>query len=125
MVCLDQEVGELKKGPDTLIGNGGMTLSGGQQQRVALAHAKPIIVLDDPFSAVDPATEQQILANFKSLQGHVILLMTHQVDCFSQLNQIIFIHDHQVSVGKHEDLLEQNADYAKLIEGGQQDAQYR
>ncbi len=49
MVCLDQEVGELKKGPDTLIGNGGMTLSGGQQQRLALArtlaHAKPIIVL--------------------------------------------------------------------------------
>lgn len=129
MVCLDQEVGELKKGPDTLIGNGGMTLSGGQQQRLALArtlaHAKPIIVLDDPFSAVDPATEQQILTNLKSLQGHVILLMTHRVDCFSQLDQIIYIHDHQVSVGKHEDLLKKNAGYAKLIEGGQQDAQYR
>lgn len=49
MVCLDQEVGELKDGADTLIGNGGMTLSGGQQQRVALAHSKPIIVLDDHF----------------------------------------------------------------------------
>ncbi|MFV4953007.1 ATP-binding cassette domain-containing protein [Lactobacillus delbrueckii] len=122
VVCLDQEVEELKNGADTLIGNGGMTLSGGQQQRVALAHAKPIIVLDDPFSAVAPATEQQILANLKSLQGHVILLMTHRVNCFSQLDQIIYIHDHQVSVGKHEDLLKKNAGYAELIEGGQQDA---
>ena len=61
----------------------------------------------------------------KSLQGHVILLMTHRVDCFSQLDQIICIHDHQVSVGKHEDLLKKNAGYADLIEEGQQDAQYR
>ncbi|GHN17846.1 hypothetical protein ME796_14330 [Lactobacillus delbrueckii] len=51
----------------------------------------------------------------KSLQGHAILLMTHWVDCFSQLDQIIYIHD----VGKHEDLLKKNAD---LIEGGQQHA---
>lgn len=41
----------------------------------------------------------------KSLQGHAILLMTHRVDCFSQPDQIICIHDHHVSVGKHEDLL--------------------
>ncbi|GHN50556.1 hypothetical protein [Lactobacillus delbrueckii] len=54
----------------------------------------------------------------KSLQGHAILLMTHWVDCFSQLDQIIYIHDHQVSVGKHEDLLKKNAVYADLIEGG-------
>lgn len=58
----------------------------------------------------------------KSLQGHAILLMTHWVDCFSQLDQIIYIHDHQVSVGKHEDLLKKNAGYAELIEGGQQHA---
>ncbi|WP_260368892.1 hypothetical protein [Lactobacillus delbrueckii] len=53
------------------------------------------------------------------------MLMIHRVDCFSQLDQIICIHDHQVSVGKHEDLLKKNAGYADLIEGGQQDAQYR
>lgn len=58
----------------------------------------------------------------KSLKGHVILLMTHRVDCFSQLDQIIYIHDHQVSVGKHDELLKKNAGYAKLIEGGQQHA---
>ncbi len=50
------------------------------------------------------------------------MLMTHWVDCFSQLDQIIYIHDHQVSVGKHDELLKKNAGYAKLIEGGQQHA---
>ncbi|GHV96968.1 ABC transporter ATP-binding protein [Lactobacillus nasalidis] len=126
MVCLDEEVASLQDGPDTLIGNGGMTLSGGQQQRVALArtlaHAKPIIVLDDPFSAVDQATEQKILDQLKSLKGHIILLMTHRVDCFSQLDQIVFINDHRVFTGNHADLLSQNKDYQKLIEGGKHHA---
>ena len=48
---------------DTLIGNGGIRLSGGQAQRLALArtlcHKKPLLILDDPFSALDKNTEKE------------------------------------------------------------------
>ncbi|GHN52660.1 ABC transporter ATP-binding protein [Lactobacillus delbrueckii] len=45
----------------------------------------------------------EVACGKRSLQGHAILLMTHRVDCFIQLDQIIYIHDHQVSVGKHDE----------------------
>ena len=56
-VCLDREVSEMENGIDTLVGSRGVRLSGGQQARTALArtlsHAKPLIVLDDPFAALE------------------------------------------------------------------------
>lgn len=64
-VCIDREVSDMEEGEDTLIGNGGVRLSGGQAQRVALArtlcHKKPLLVLDDPFSALDKSTEKKCL----------------------------------------------------------------
>lgn len=122
MVALDEEVNALEKKEETIIGNGGLSLSGGQKQRVALArtlaHAKPIIVLDDPFSAVDGPTQQKILRELIKLEGHIILIMTHRVEVFASLDAILFIHDHHVDYGTHDRLLKQNIDYLKLIEGG-------
>ena len=50
--------------PETRIGAGGMRLSGGQQQRLALArqlaNLKPLLILDDPFSALDRRTEREV-----------------------------------------------------------------
>ena len=62
-------VDELPDGWDTLIGERGVNLSGGQRQRVALARAllsdAPVLVLDDPLSAVDTQTELQIVARLR------------------------------------------------------------
>ena len=56
-VCFDGEVAEMEEGMDTIVGNGGVRLSGGQAQRLALArtlcHKRPVLILDDPFSALD------------------------------------------------------------------------
>lgn len=64
---LDREVAEMENGVDTLVGSRGVRLSGGQQARTALArtlsHAKPLIVLDDPFAALDRNTEERFSGN--------------------------------------------------------------
>lgn len=69
MVCLDQEVAGMPEKIQTLVGNGGVRLSGGQAQRLALArtlcHKKPVMILDDPFSALDGSTERN-LCKFKT-----------------------------------------------------------
>ncbi|MDD6422909.1 MAG: ABC transporter ATP-binding protein, partial [Intestinibaculum porci] len=126
LVCLDEEVSHFKDGMHTMIGNGGLTLSGGQAARVALAralaHVKPIIILDDPFSAVDEATMQKILDHLRKLSGHIILLMTHRLSILPQLDQVVFIDDHKVQVDTHDALMAKNVHYVKLIEGGKDHA---
>ena len=66
-------VDELPDGWDTLIGERGVNLSGGQRQRVALARAlladAPVLVLDDPLSAVDTQTELAIVARLRAGAG--------------------------------------------------------
>ena len=71
VVCLEDEVKAMESGIHTLVGTGGVRLSGGQAQRLALArtlyHKRPVLVLDDPFSALDKETEAQIFLNLKEL----------------------------------------------------------
>lgn len=75
--------GELPDGLDTIVGERGAQLSGGQRQRVALARAKlrraPILVLDEPFSHLDDASRDHVLAALRELaEGRTVLLVTHQ-----------------------------------------------
>ena len=64
MVCLAEDLSGMPEGLETRIGDGGIRLSGGQQKRVALArtlaHPRPVLILDDPFSALDRRTEEEI-----------------------------------------------------------------
>lgn len=65
LVCFNEEVQAMPDKENTMVGNGGVRLSGGQAQRLALArtlcHKRPVLILDDPFSALDKDTEKQIL----------------------------------------------------------------
>ena len=69
LTALDGEVCAMEQGLDTVVGSSGVRLSGGQAQRLALArtlaHPRPVLVLDDPFSALDRTTEDAVFANFK------------------------------------------------------------
>ena len=118
-VCLDKEVEEMGNGLDTLVGNGGVRLSGGQAQRLALArtlcHKKPVLILDDPFSALDKKTEEQAFENLKKLAGDsVILLISHRLYLFPQMDQVIWMENGQTQTGTHEELMKRNPEYAKL-----------
>ena len=68
--ALKDEVLGMENGADTVIGSGGTRLSGGQAQRLALArtlaHPRPILILDDPFSALDRSTEDTVFANLQA-----------------------------------------------------------
>ncbi|KAI8198964.1 ABC transporter [Colletotrichum sp. SAR 10_65] len=70
---LKQDISRLPKGDDTLVGSGGITLSGGQKQRVALARAvfarRAIVLLDDPFSALDAETRTKVFSRLLGEEG--------------------------------------------------------
>ena len=119
-VCIDREVSDMEDGEDTLIGNGGVRLSGGQAQRVALArtlcHKKPLLVLDDPFSALDKSTEKEVFANVRAMtRDSIVLLLSHRLYLFPQMDQIIWMDEGKTTVGTHEELLQKVSAYATLF----------
>ena len=75
----DGFVAALPWGLDTRIGEQGLSLSGGQRQRLALARAvlgrPPVLVLDDPLSALDVHTEAEVEAALRRVLGNVTALV--------------------------------------------------
>lgn len=120
MVCLDQEVDEMPEKEQTMIGTGNVRLSGGQAQRLALArtlcHKKPILVLDDPFSALDKKTERQVFGQLRrEAEDGIVLLISHRLYLFPQLDQVIWLDHGKATVGTHPTLMEHVAEYAGLF----------
>ena len=120
-VCMEQEVAEMEDGKQTAVGNGGVRLSGGQAKRLALArtlcHKKPVLILDDPFSALDKNTEKQIFANLKQqTKDNIVFLISHRLYLFPQMDQVIWMEDGKAVVGTHEEILEKIPEYRSLYE---------
>ena len=127
-VALDGEVRAMENGLNTVIGSGGARLSGGQAQRLALArtlaHPRPVLVLDDPFSALDRSTEDTVFANLQAYaKDKVVFLISHRLYHFPQMQQVVFMEDGRTTVGTHEELMAAAPAYRQLYEsqtGGQQ-----
>lgn len=125
-VCFDEEVSAMAQGADTIVGNSGVRLSGGQAQRLALArtlyHKRPLLILDDPFSALDLATERQVFEHLKEMASDsIILLLSHRLYLFPELDQIIWMENGRGHTGTHDELMQSEPGYAKLYreqEGG-------
>ena len=76
-------------------------LSGGEQQRVGVARAlaadPPIMLMDEPFSAVDPIVRAQLQAEFLRLQadlGKTIVFVTHDIDEAIKLGDLVAVFGH-------------------------------
>lgn len=115
-VCIDAEINALPDGIHTFIGSSGVRLSGGQQARIALArtlyHKKPLMILDDPFSALDTKTEQQIFTNLRSYTADcILLLISHRLELFPQMNQILWIENQTITASSHKELFLKNEHY--------------
>ena len=125
--ALKDEVLGMENGPDTVIGSGGTRLSGGQAQRLALArtlaHPRPLLILDDPFSALDRNTEDTVFANLQAYaRDKVVFLISHRLYHFPQLRQVIFMENGKTTVGTHAELMASVPAYRQLYEsqtGGQ------
>jgi ATP-binding cassette subfamily B protein len=118
-VCLNEEVRQMPQGVNTSVGSGGVRLSGGQQARVALArtlyNSRSVLILDDPFSAVDRGTEQNILKNLRALaKNKIVILFSHRLYQFPTFDRVLFICDGKGVFSTHEELMQENSDYAKL-----------
>ena len=115
--ALKGEVLAMENGLDTVIGSSGTRLSGGQAQRLALArtlaHQRPLLILDDPFSALDRATETEIFAHLRRLAADsVVILISHRLYLFPELDRVIWLENGEAKVGTHEELVGNTPDYA-------------
>lgn len=122
LVCLDKDLEQMEDGINTLVGNSGIRLSGGQQSRIALAralyHKSKIIILDDPFSAIDKDTEERIINNLKIFcKDCLVILISHRLHIFDQMDQIILMHkDKTYEYGTHNELLKTSSLYRELYQ---------
>ena len=120
-VCFENEVAAMEDGIHTMVGNGGVRLSGGQGQRLALArtlaHKKPLMILDDPFSALDRTTEEQVFQNLRALAADsIVILISHRLYLFPQMDQVIWMNDGKITAADHETLMKNVPEYATLFD---------
>ncbi|MDD2494949.1 MAG: ABC transporter ATP-binding protein [Tissierellia bacterium] len=119
-VCFEEDLKNMEQGVHTLVGSGGIRLSGGQQARIALARTllnkNKIIILDDPFSAVDMKTEEKIIENLrKNYKDSLIILISHRLTIFEKLNKILIFHnDKTVEYGTHDELMKTSKLYESI-----------
>ncbi len=94
---LDDLIGTSPEGLDRSISDGGKNISGGQRQRVALARAlykdADLIILDEPFSELDEASEERLLAQCRALAdaGRIVLLVSHSSRASACCNKKILL----------------------------------
>ncbi len=110
----------LPEGYDTVIGERGATLSGGQRQRLAIARLAlrrcPIVVLDEPTTGLDRASEAVVRhAITRLIDRRTALMITHDLDLASQADRIVYVDQGGIAEsGTHEELLKNDGPYAAL-----------
>ena len=121
---LDEFVGSLPDGYDTIVGDRGLKLSGGQRQRVAIARAilhKPgVLIFDEATSELDNITERAVHGAISSLRaGAIVVIVAHRLGTVQDADQIIVMHDGcVVEHGPYEKLMEQRGRFWELYHGG-------
>lgn len=128
MVCMEKEVAAMDDAEQSLIGSGGVRLSGGQGKRLALArtlcHPRPILILDDPFSALDRPTEREVFAHLREqTREDIVLLISHRLYLFPKMDRIIWMEDGKAVTGTHEELLVKVPAYRELFVSQTKDGQ--
>jgi ABC-type multidrug transport system fused ATPase/permease subunit len=108
---LDQFVGELAQGLDTMVGERGIRLSGGQRQRIGIAralyHGPSVLVLDEATSALDGDTEQAVMQAIDRLSGKLtILIVAHRVSTLKNCTQIVELKSGKIAkIGAYRDIV--------------------
>ena len=121
---LDSFVADLPKGLETAVGERGVRISGGQRQRIAIARAlyrKPeVLIFDEGTSALDNATEAQMMAAIEQLRGnHTIILVAHRLSTVRNSDRIVFLeHGKMTGLGSYEELKKTNVTFRGMAGTG-------
>lgn len=111
----------LPDGLDSVVAERGRTFSGGQRQRLVLARAltldPEILVLVEPTSAVDAHTEARIASRLRAHRaGRTTVVTTTSPLMLDAVDEVVLLGEGQVvAVGRHQDLLEGNASYRRVV----------
>ncbi|MBE7711703.1 MAG: ABC transporter ATP-binding protein [Cyanobacteria bacterium SIG31] len=108
---LDEFLGSLPEGINTVVGERGASLSGGQRQRVAIARAliknSPIVILDEATSALDNESEaivQKALDNL--MQNRTVFVIAHRLSTIHNADRIAVLNEGElVELGSHDELI--------------------
>src|SRR5262245_55585931 len=133
LAALEEDVLGFPGGLGTEVGEQGVRVSGGQRQRIGLARAiaagapglPGLLVLDDPFSAVDVATEARIVESLKQAFGPdaadrdraTVILCSHRLAAFPYADLVVVLQDGRIAAaGTHVALLAESALYARIFQ---------
>ena len=132
LAALETDLEVFPEGIDSEIGERGLRVSGGQRQRIALARAFAVcpglLVLDDPFSAIDLSTEAQIVAALRQAFGPTapltqqatVVFFSHRLAAFPLADQVIVLDQGRiVEQGTHDVLLAAGGLYARIYRAQQ------
>ncbi|HXS58021.1 MAG TPA: ABC transporter ATP-binding protein [Hanamia sp.] len=117
---LQDFIGSLPQGLDTIVSERGSSLSGGQKQRIMLARAlainPKILLLDDFTSRVDTLTEQKISRNVKQNYPELTLLsVTQKINAVKDYDQIVLMMEGEIiAKGTHGILLQNCPEYVQI-----------
>ncbi len=113
-------IDKLPDGYNTILGERGVTLSGGQRQRIAIARAiirnTPILILDEPSSGLDAASEKLVFeALDRLMEGKTSIVIAHRLSTIRRANTIFVLDDGTiVERGTHDSLLRAGGLYSQL-----------
>ena len=113
----------LPQGFATRVGRAGGTLSVGQKQRLAIARGlvskAPVLVLDEPTAALDPETENALVAALEAgRRDRLLVVIAHRLSTIRRADRICFMHEGRiVETGSHDELMAlRDGAYRKFVE---------
>ena len=118
---IKNEIDQLPKGFDTMIGEQGRGLSGGQRQRLLIARAlyrnPRYLFLDEATNSLDTLNEKKIVQALGSaFENRTVIIIAHRLSTIRNAHQIVVMDKGQiVEIGNHKALMEQKGRYYDLV----------
>ncbi len=113
----------LPDGYETSLGEQAWRLSGGERQRLAVARAflknAPILLMDEPGANLDPESEEKLARAFERLaRDRTVIVIAHRLRTIYRADRMVVLDQGRVvEEGTHNELLNQNGAYARLLKG--------